>query len=109
MISRYAAAYTHPSGLGDGRPTAKQIVRDEGLIEKWADKVILIIGCSSGIGIETAKALSKTGAKLYLTARNLEKAKKALGELVVSPNVHLLQLDQESLESVQSCASAFLA
>jgi NAD(P)-dependent dehydrogenase (short-subunit alcohol dehydrogenase family) len=50
-----------------------------------------------------------TGAKLYLTARNVEKLKNAIGELAVSPNVHLLQLDQESLESVRSCASAFLA
>lgn len=109
MAFRYAAAYAHPSGPGDERPAAEQIVRDEGLIGKWGDKVILITGCSSGIGVETAKALSKTGAKLYLTARNLEKAKKAIGELAVSPNVHLLQLDQESLESVRSCASAFLA
>lgn len=109
MTSRYAATYAHPSGPGDERPTAEQIVRDEDLIGKWMDKVILITGCSSGIGVETAKALSMTGAKLYLTARNLEKLKKAIRELAVSPNVHLLQLDQGSLESVRSCASAFLA
>ncbi|KAK9365628.1 hypothetical protein V1509DRAFT_371137 [Lipomyces kononenkoae] len=108
MISRYAAAYKHPNGPGDARPTAEQIVQDEDLIGKWADKVIMITGCSSGIGVETAKALSKTGAKLYLTARSLEKAKKALGELAESPNVHLLQLDQESLDSVRACASAFM-
>ncbi|CAI7678994.1 unnamed protein product [Penicillium pancosmium] len=68
-----------------------------------------LASCSSGIGVETANALSKTGAKLYLTARNIEKAKKALGELAESPNVHLLHLDQESLDSVRGCASAFLA
>lgn len=109
MASRYTAAYAHPSGPGDGRPTAEQVVRDEGLIGKWADKVILITGCSSGIGVETAKALSKTGAKLYLTARNLQKAKTALGELAESPNIRLLPLDQESLDSVRSCAAEFLA
>ncbi|KFY79695.1 hypothetical protein V501_09486 [Pseudogymnoascus sp. VKM F-4519 (FW-2642)] len=109
MSSRYAAAYEHPKGPGDARPTAEQIIQDEGLVGKWADKVILITGCSSGIGVETAKALSKTGAKMYLTARSLEKAKKALGELSESPNVHLLQLDQESLDSVRACASALLA
>jgi NAD(P)-dependent dehydrogenase (short-subunit alcohol dehydrogenase family) len=108
MTSRYAAAYKHPNGPGDARPTAEQIVQDEGLIGKWEDKVILITGCSSGIGVETAKALSKTGATLYLTARSLEKAKKALGVLAESPNVHLLLLDQESLDSVRACASAFL-
>jgi NAD(P)-dependent dehydrogenase (short-subunit alcohol dehydrogenase family) len=109
MASQYATAYEHSNGPGDARPTAEQIVQDEGLVGKWANKVILITGCSSGIGVETAKALSKTGAKLYLTARSLEKAKKALGELADSPNIHLLQLDQQSLDSVRACASAFLA
>jgi NAD(P)-dependent dehydrogenase (short-subunit alcohol dehydrogenase family) len=109
MTSRYAAAYKHPNGPGDARPTAEQIIQNEGLVGKWADRVIFITGCSSGIGVETAKALSKTGAKMYLTARSLEKAKAALGELSVSPNVRLLKLDLESLDSVRACASEFLA
>ncbi|KAJ6149069.1 hypothetical protein N7471_000268 [Penicillium samsonianum] len=104
MASRYTAAYSHPSGPGDGRPTAEQVVRDVRPHWKVGGQ-----GCSSGIGVETAKALSKTGAKLYLTARNLQKAKMALGELAESPNIRLLPLDQESLDSVRSCAAEFLA
>ncbi|KAJ4369503.1 hypothetical protein N0V86_009338 [Didymella sp. IMI 355093] len=75
----------------------------------WPDKTILITGCSSGIGIETARALADTGATLYLTARDLEKAKKALGSILHSPKVHLLELDLNSLASVRSCATKFLA
>ncbi|KAJ6111781.1 short-chain dehydrogenase [Penicillium sp. IBT 18751x] len=74
-----------------------------------ADKVILITGVSSGLGVETAKALFVTGATLYLTARNLEKAKKALGDMAESPRVHLLELDLESLDSVRNCAKNFLS
>ncbi|KAJ5882650.1 uncharacterized protein N7529_001322 [Penicillium soppii] len=71
--------------------------------------MIFITGCSSDIRVETAKPLSKTSAKLYLTARNLQKARTALGELAESPNIRLLHLDQESLYSVRSCAAKFLA
>lgn len=38
-------------------------------VGKLPDKVFLITGCSSGIGVETAKALHATGAHLLLTGR----------------------------------------
>lgn len=50
MPSRYAAAHADPAGPGDGRPSALDIVKDEGLEGKLSDKVVLITGCSSGIG-----------------------------------------------------------
>ncbi|KAI9372249.1 hypothetical protein BJX61DRAFT_553024 [Aspergillus egyptiacus] len=88
----------------------QQIIHDEGLEGKLAGKVILITGCSSGIGIETARALSTTGATLYLTARDLSKAHAALGTLAHDPknNIHLLELDLSSLASVRTCAAEFL-
>ncbi|KAK1656142.1 hypothetical protein BDP81DRAFT_467499 [Colletotrichum phormii] len=51
------------------------------------------------------------GATLYLTARNLTKARKALGDEMVkdTARVHLLELDLESFASVRACAAAFLA
>lgn len=61
-VSRYAAAHARPSGPGDARPTAAEVVRDEKLTGKLAGKVFCITGCSAGIGIETARALYATGA-----------------------------------------------
>ncbi|PLB47580.1 dehydrogenase with different specificitie [Aspergillus steynii IBT 23096] len=109
MESKYAKVHQSPKGPGDARPTALQIVKDAGREDNMTGKVILITGCSSGLGIETARALFQTGATLYLTARDLEKAKSALGDLVDSPRVHLLHLDLKSLESVRACAQEFLS
>ncbi|GIJ88208.1 hypothetical protein Asppvi_007126 [Aspergillus pseudoviridinutans] len=71
MTARYADVHKNPQGPGDARPTAIQIIRDEGLEGQLTGSSILITGVSSGIGVETAKALFTTGATLYLTARNL--------------------------------------
>ncbi|KFA71782.1 hypothetical protein S40288_07440 [Stachybotrys chartarum IBT 40288] len=107
MASQYAQVHKFPAGPGDARPTGSQIVENEGLEGKWQDKVILITGCSSGLGVETARVMGRTGATLYLTARDLEKAKAALGELAQSDCVHLLQLNLDSLASVRACAAEF--
>ncbi|KAF9871347.1 hypothetical protein CkaCkLH20_11268 [Colletotrichum karsti] len=109
MTDRYVAAHQSPEGPGDSRPTARQIILDEGLENRWPEKTILITGCSAGIGKETAKALYSTGATLYLTARNLAKARVALGDIAHSNRVHLLQLNLGSLASVRSCAEYFLS
>lgn len=109
MSSPYSSAHRSPNGPGDGRPSAKQIIQDEGLEGGLAGKSVLITGCSSGIGVETAQALFLTGATLYLTARNLDKAKEALGNLAKSDRVHLLGLSLDSLESVRVCAAEYLS
>jgi NAD(P)-dependent dehydrogenase (short-subunit alcohol dehydrogenase family) len=109
MATKYEQVHESPNGPGDARPTALQIIKDENLEGKLDGKVILITGCSSGIGIETAHALATTGATLFLTARDLEKAKKGLGDLVTSPRVSLLELDLNALASVRAAASEFLS
>lgn len=38
-------------------------------MENIKDKVVIITGASSGIGAETARVLSKQGAKVVLSAR----------------------------------------
>jgi len=81
MTTKYVSVHQSPAGAGDARLTALQIIKDENLEGKLAGKTILIAGCSSGIGIETARALFTTGATLYLTARNISKAKTALPDL----------------------------
>lgn len=109
MASKYESVHRSPNGPGDARPTALQIIKDENLEGKLVGKVIFVTGCSSGIGIETSRTLFATGATLYLTARDLAKAKTALPDLVTSDRVHILELDLNSLDSVRSCAANFLS
>ncbi|RSL50083.1 hypothetical protein CEP54_012126 [Fusarium duplospermum] len=109
MATRYTTVHQSPNGPGDGRPSAKQIIQDEGVEGRLDGKSILITGCSSGIGVETTQALFLTGATLYLTALNLDKAKEALGNLVNSNRVHFLELSLDSLENVRACAVEYLS
>lgn len=99
----------NPDGPGDGRPTASQIVEDNNLVEGLNGKVILVTGCSSGLGIETARALKATGAKLFVTARNQKKGEDALKDVLEPGKVELLDLDLNSLESVRKCAKELLS
>lgn len=109
MSARYAKVHAKPSGPGDARPTALQIVADEGAAGKLQGKNILITGASAGLGVETAKALYETGATLILTARNLPKARTALGPLAKDTNrVHLVELDLNTLASVRTAAPRIL-
>jgi 3-oxoacyl-ACP reductase-like protein len=66
------------TGPGDSRVTAQQVVEDEGLVgAAWgSDKVVLVTGFSSGIGAETVRVLASTGATVFGTARNLDKARR---------------------------------
>lgn len=68
-MSRYAKAHEKTQGPGDARPTALQIVEDEGLIGKLTDMVFLVTGVSSGIGVETMRALYATGGHVFGTVR----------------------------------------
>lgn len=108
MTSKYAAAHVSSAGPGDSRPTASQIIEDEKLSGALSSQTILITGCSGGIGVETAKALASTGARLFLTARDLKNAKEVLSDILLSGHVELLHLDLTSLASVRSCADEFL-
>lgn len=107
-MSSYAAAHLNRQGPGDARPTALQIIQDEHLVNKLRGKVMVITGTSSGIGIETARALSATGATLFLTARDTNKAQIALGEILEPGRVSLVEMDNTSFDSVRSAAALIL-
>ena len=108
MPSRYTSAHQNPKGPGDSRPKAFDIVKDEGLEGKLSDKVALITGCSSGIGIETARALNATGMRLFLGVRDIAKGEAALPDILEPGRVELLQMDLNSLASIRAAAAAFL-
>jgi len=111
--NRYSARHENTQGAGDSRPTANEIIEDEGLIGKWSDKVILITGCSSGIGVETARSLHKTGAHIYITVRDDKKGEAVIKQIVEeTPNgakIDLLHCELDSLASVRKCAAEFLS
>jgi len=75
-------------------------------------KRILITGSSSGLGEESARALSSKGAAITMAARNPEKNEAAaarIREKVPGAELELRTLDLCSLESVRSFAKGFLA
>lgn len=113
-MSRYAAAHANKTGAGDARPTALQIVADEGLIGKLTDKVMLITGGSAGIGAETARAFHATGAKLFLTVRDVKKGQAVVDSILADDTagnkaaIVLVKVDLDSLESVRAGAAEIL-
>lgn len=108
-MSQYAALHANPQGPGDARPTALQIIKDEALEGKLVGKVIVITGASSGIGAETARALFTTGATLFLTGRDLKKARSNLSEILDDDRVSLLETDTSSFASIRATAAKIIA
>ncbi|KAK2015920.1 short chain dehydrogenase [Colletotrichum eremochloae] len=114
-MSRYATAHGNPQGPGDARPTALQVVEDEGLVGKLGGTVVLITGANAGIGLETARAVHATGATLFLTARDANKAQQAIDGVRNGPGpksdapIHTIELRLDSLASVRSAAADFLS
>jgi NAD(P)-dependent dehydrogenase (short-subunit alcohol dehydrogenase family) len=108
-MSRYSAAHETPRGPGDARPTALQIIQDEGLENALTDKVVFLVGTSAGIGIETGRALAATGARLFLGARNIEKAKLACSDFLEPGRVEIVQIDTSSFASVRKASAEVLS
>lgn len=104
-MSRYHAVHANPQGPGDARPTALQIVKDEGLLGKLSDKVMLVTGASSGIGVETVAALHATGATIFATARDLVKGRKVVDEILARKwgvgKIHLVEMELGCFGSVR--------
>lgn len=75
-------------------------------------KVVVITGCNTGIGKETARDLFVRGAKILMAVRNVEKGEQAKQEIMESSkgaegvgSLEVLQLDLSSLQSVRNFAS----
>jgi short-subunit dehydrogenase len=67
------------------------------LMEKLGQKKILVAGATGGIGTQTAKLLSASGAQLYLTGRNAEKLHGLAASLQVpASRVFVADLSDES-------------
>jgi NAD(P)-dependent dehydrogenase (short-subunit alcohol dehydrogenase family) len=71
-------------------------------------KRVLVTGVSAGLGVETARAAASHGATVVGTARDLDKADKALAPHA-GLGIEVLECDLASLASVRACADALLA
>jgi len=70
-------------------------------------KNVLITGCNSGIGLQTALELAKRGATINMACRNSRKMKEAtsfIKEKVPNSSINCYILDLSSFESVRKCA-----
>jgi NAD(P)-dependent dehydrogenase (short-subunit alcohol dehydrogenase family) len=69
--------------------TAAEVVRGHDLRGKTA----IVTGGSAGIGLETTRALSSAGARVVVPARDVAKAKTAVGNLATVEPMELTQPD----------------
>ncbi|KAK6949306.1 hypothetical protein Daesc_009381 [Daldinia eschscholtzii] len=113
-LAPYLKQHENYSGPGDARPTATQIVEDQGLVSspEWAGRVVLVTGCSpGGLGPETAKAIHLTGADVYMTVRDAAKGKQIADEILADGKpgkVEIIVMDLASLKSIRAGAEEFL-
>lgn len=84
-------------------------------MEKWTDRdipdqrgrTILITGANSGLGLRSAQALARHGARVILACRSAERAATALEEVATvatGPAPEVVQLDLSDLEAVAAAA-----
>ena len=78
-------------------------------------KYILVTGATSGIGLETGRALACAGAKVYLMGRDevklqdvIQNINNELQEKRSTGTVHGVICDLDSLVSVKQCAQKFI-
>ena len=69
-----------------------------------AGRVALVTGGARGIGLEVCRQLAGLGARVWLTARDLDHAELAAAELRVDGDVLAAQLDVSDEESVRRLA-----
>jgi NAD(P)-dependent dehydrogenase (short-subunit alcohol dehydrogenase family) len=90
------------------RPTALDVVAGVDLSGKTA----IITGASSGIGIETARALASAGAEVILPVRDPSKGEATAADLRASIKgcrVRVAAMDLSDLDSVRRFAESFLS
>jgi len=90
--------------------TAEQVA--DHFSKECKDKVIIVTGSNTGLGLETARVLALNGAKVILSCRNKEKGLAAVDKIKSTvPNalVEFMSLDLASLKSIREFSSQFLA
>ncbi|MCB1746099.1 MAG: SDR family oxidoreductase [Gammaproteobacteria bacterium] len=76
------------------------------------DKTIVITGANSGIGLETARALAASGARIVMACRDAARAEAARADIAATTDAARLEvvpLDLAALGSVRRCAADLVA
>ncbi|MDH3646696.1 MAG: oxidoreductase [Gammaproteobacteria bacterium] len=81
-------------------------------IPDLVDDIAVVTGANGGLGLETAKALADAGAHVVMAARNQDKARIALAEIMTAAQgarLEVVEVDLGSLVSVRAAADTILA
>lgn len=66
---------------------------------KMKDKIVIVTGASSGIGLATARLMSQKGAKVVLAARSKGKLERIASEL---PDSFTIETDMTNVDSIEN-------
>ncbi|MCB1616675.1 MAG: SDR family NAD(P)-dependent oxidoreductase, partial [Pseudomonadales bacterium] len=75
-------------------------------------KTAVITGASSGLGLETAYSLARTGCQVVLCARDKTRLKACVEDVkseTANPNIHAQLIDLQDLSSVRKAAAKIAA
>lgn len=92
------------------KSSALEVVK--GLNANLEGKVVLLTGGTSGIGIETARALATANAHVIITARDMARGAEVVEDLKKTSgndNIDVMELDLNSLQSVRDFVDNFRA
>ena len=81
-------------------------------IPDLTEKVVVITGANSGLGLESTKAMAAKGATIVMACRNVGKAQEAKAQVLAgepAAKLDVMPLDNASLASVRAFADAFKA
>lgn len=101
--SNYQGTLQQPIDTGfNAKSTTHDVIKGIDL----SDKIAIVTGGNTGIGLETTRTLAAAGATVIVPARNVEKAQKNLEGI---SNVEIVALDLMSPGSINAFADNFLA
>ncbi len=70
-------------------------------------RTVLVTGATGGIGLETARALAKMGARVVIGARDVARGQAVVDEIRGGGEAELLEIDMASFASVRRAAERF--